>query len=119
MTTDFHKLWADPATPNRERKRLLAYIIEDATLHQDPGRRNHQDPRPLQGWQDRDAHDAEPKVLCAAGQDADQRSWNWSIKLLDDHIYSEIADILNAARVSSGRHQRDRDGTTLALPPSA
>jgi hypothetical protein len=26
MTTDFEKLWADPGTPNRERKRLLAYI---------------------------------------------------------------------------------------------
>ena len=32
MTTDFTTLWADPNTPNRERKRLLAYIIEDATL---------------------------------------------------------------------------------------
>ena len=32
MTTDFSKLWADPATPNRERKRLLAYVVEDATL---------------------------------------------------------------------------------------
>jgi len=32
MTTDFRKLWNDPTTPNRERKRLLAYIIEDATL---------------------------------------------------------------------------------------
>ena len=32
MTTDFRKLWDDPSTPNRERKRLLAYIIEDATL---------------------------------------------------------------------------------------
>ena len=32
MTTDFQKLWDDPGTPNRERKRLLAYIIEDATL---------------------------------------------------------------------------------------
>ncbi|HEX9723836.1 MAG TPA: recombinase family protein, partial [Vicinamibacteria bacterium] len=32
MTTDFKQLWADPATPNRERKRLLAHILEDATL---------------------------------------------------------------------------------------
>ena len=32
MTTDFNKLWNDPCTANRERKRLLAYIIEDATL---------------------------------------------------------------------------------------
>jgi hypothetical protein len=32
MTTVFRKLWDDQSTPNRERKRLLAYIIEDATL---------------------------------------------------------------------------------------
>ncbi len=32
MTTDFKRLWADPGTPNRERKRMLAYIIEDVTL---------------------------------------------------------------------------------------
>ena len=32
MTVDFQKLWADPDTPNRERKRLLAHIIEDVTL---------------------------------------------------------------------------------------
>ncbi len=32
MTADFNRLWADTATPNRERKRLLAHIIEDVTL---------------------------------------------------------------------------------------
>jgi hypothetical protein len=28
MTTDFKKIGNEPATPNRERKRLLAYIVE-------------------------------------------------------------------------------------------
>jgi hypothetical protein len=32
MTTDFKKLSAEPILPNRERKRLLAHIIEDVTL---------------------------------------------------------------------------------------
>ena len=32
LTTDFHKLWDDPGTANRDRKRMLAAIIEDATL---------------------------------------------------------------------------------------
>jgi hypothetical protein len=32
MTTDFETLWRDATLPNRERKRLLAYIIEDVTL---------------------------------------------------------------------------------------
>jgi DNA invertase Pin-like site-specific DNA recombinase len=72
MTTDFRKLWNDPATPNRERKRLLAHIIEDATLIKLPGRGHHPDPRALQGWQDRNADDAEPQVIRAADQNATQ-----------------------------------------------
>lgn len=32
MTADFKRLWADPRTPNRERKRMIDLIIEDATL---------------------------------------------------------------------------------------
>ena len=36
MTTDFMQLWSDPSTPNRERKRMLAYLIEDATLVKQP-----------------------------------------------------------------------------------
>lgn len=32
MTADFRQLWTDPGTPNRERKRMLDLIIEDATL---------------------------------------------------------------------------------------
>jgi DNA invertase Pin-like site-specific DNA recombinase len=32
MTADFNRLWQDASTPNRERKRLLEHIIEDATL---------------------------------------------------------------------------------------
>jgi DNA invertase Pin-like site-specific DNA recombinase len=36
MTTDFKTVWADPHTQNRERKRLLAHVIEDATLIKHP-----------------------------------------------------------------------------------
>ena len=32
MTTDFKTVWRDPDLPNRERKQLLAYVIEDVTL---------------------------------------------------------------------------------------
>jgi DNA invertase Pin-like site-specific DNA recombinase len=32
MTTDFKTLWHDRRLPNRERKRLLAHVIEDVTL---------------------------------------------------------------------------------------
>lgn len=36
MTTDFKTLWADPQTSNRDRKRLLAHVVEDATLLKHP-----------------------------------------------------------------------------------
>ncbi|TCG02927.1 hypothetical protein BZM27_52220 [Paraburkholderia steynii] len=32
MTADFKTLWRDSSLANRERKRLLAYIVEDITL---------------------------------------------------------------------------------------
>jgi len=32
MTEDFNRLWADPTTSHRDRKRILAHIIEDVTL---------------------------------------------------------------------------------------
>ena len=42
MTTDFAALWRDPSLPNRERKRLLAYVIEDVTLVKLAGSRERQ-----------------------------------------------------------------------------
>ena len=32
LTVDFKQIWNDPETSSRERKRMLAYIIEDVTL---------------------------------------------------------------------------------------
>jgi hypothetical protein len=32
MTADFKTIWSDPTLPNRERKRLLAYLVDDVTL---------------------------------------------------------------------------------------
>jgi hypothetical protein len=32
LATNFPAVWADPNTPNRERKRMLALLIEDVTL---------------------------------------------------------------------------------------
>jgi len=33
LANDFPALWHDPATPDRERKRMLRLLLEDATLH--------------------------------------------------------------------------------------
>src|SRR6202030_3587195 len=32
LATDFPRLWRDPNTPDRERKRMIRLLIEDATL---------------------------------------------------------------------------------------
>lgn len=39
MAADFKQVWTDQTTPNRERKRLLAHVVEDVTLvkHADDG----------------------------------------------------------------------------------
>jgi Recombinase zinc beta ribbon domain/Recombinase len=34
LATDFPRLWNDPQTPQRERKRMARLLIEDITLHQ-------------------------------------------------------------------------------------
>ncbi len=101
MTTDFKQLWSDPSTPNRERKRMLAYVIEDATLLKLPReettkihvrfRGGHtetlttQNPRP--SWQ---KVKTPPQIVQLVD------------RLLDDHLYSEIADILNARGLRPG-----------------
>src|SRR5439155_11695998 len=32
LVTDFPRLWRDPATPQRERKRMVRLLVEDVTL---------------------------------------------------------------------------------------
>ena len=32
LVTDFPRLWRDPATPQRERKRMVRLLLEDVTL---------------------------------------------------------------------------------------
>jgi hypothetical protein len=109
MTTYFQRLWADPARPNRERKRLLAHIIEDATflkLTSHGTTRIHvrfkggriatletQNPRSsaLQVT-------TPPTIVALVDQ------------LLDDHIYAEIAELLNARSTSGSRHAHANGG---------
>ena len=70
MTTDFRKLWDDPATPNRERKRLLAYIIEDATLIKIPAEGITKIHVRFKGGKTETLTALNPKVICATDPDA-------------------------------------------------
>lgn len=94
MTADFQRLWADPSGSNRERKRMLAYVIEDATLLKVPSEgitkihirfrggctKTLTTKNPKASWQ---KVKTSPEVVKLVD------------RLLDDHIYGEIAEILD------------------------
>jgi DNA invertase Pin-like site-specific DNA recombinase len=101
MTTDFMQLWSDPSTPNRERKRMLAYVIEDATLVKQPDDGTTKIHVRFRGGQTATLTTVNPKA-----------SWE-KVKtptdivelvdqLLDRHIYDEIADVLNERGLRPG-----------------
>ena len=101
MTTDFTQLWSDPSTPNRERKRMLAYLVEDATLVKLPDEGTTKVHVRFRGGQTTTLTTVNPKA-----------SWQ-KVKtppeivalvdqLLDEHIYDEIAGILDARGLRPG-----------------
>lgn len=94
MTTDFKNLCNDPTTPNRERKRLLAHIIEDATLIKLPAEGVTKIHLRFKGGKTETLTTINPKSSGDRVRTS-TRIVELVDKLLDNHIYSEIADILN------------------------
>jgi hypothetical protein len=99
LAADVPKLWADPKTPQRERKQVVRFIIEDATvLKNDAGltlqirfkggaTRTLSLPAPKTAWEER-----QTKAEVMAEID----------RLLNDHTFREIAGILNERKLVSG-----------------
>jgi len=98
LAQDFPRIWKDPKTPDRERKRLLRLLLEDVTLLQNEEITAHVRfkggitktltlPRPLNAWQVR-------KTPAEVVSEIDQ--------LLDHHTYPQIAAILNEHGTRSG-----------------
>ena len=105
MTTDFKTLWRDPALPNRERKRLLAYIIEDVTLIKLPAEATTRIHVRFKGGKTETLTTQNPKS--SAQQVKTQPEVIELVDtLLDDYIYPEIADILNARGIRPGGSAR-------------
>lgn len=102
LVRDFPKLWGNPQTPQRERKRMARLLIEDVTLVKNDAvgvnvrfkggaTRELTVPRALTSWE----------------------SWTTSKKvvgeidrLLEDHTYSETSVILNERGYRSGQGKK-------------
>ena len=118
MTTDFKTLWRDPALPNRERKRLLAYIIEDVTLVKLPAEATTRIHVRFKGGNTETLTTQNPKSSAQQVKTSPE-----VVKLvdtlLDNYIYPEIADILNARGIRPGgsarRGQSDARFTALRV----
>ena len=98
LAQDFPRLWQDPHTPNRERKRLVRLLIEDVTLlkeHQlsvhirfKTGRTQSLTlPLAKNSWQLRQT---DPAIIAQID------------RLLEDHTEAQVAERLNAQGQRSG-----------------
>jgi hypothetical protein len=105
MTTDFKTLWRDPSLPNRERKRLLAYIIEDVTLIKLPAEGTTKIHVRFTGGKTETLTTLNPKSS-AQQVKTEPKVVELVDKLLDDHIYSEIAEVLNQKGIRPGGSAR-------------
>jgi len=99
LATDFPRLWNDPKTPVREKKRLVALMIEDVTLTRGTEITMHvrfkggltrtlNVPIALNAWR---KYMTAPAVLAEID------------RLLDEHTDAEVAEILNQRGLASGR----------------
>lgn len=101
MTTDFARLWSDPSTPNRERKRMLAYLVEDATLVKLPSDGTTRIHVRFRGGQTTALTTVNPKASCEKVRTPPEIV-ELVDRLLDDHVYAEIAAVLDARGLRPG-----------------
>jgi hypothetical protein len=105
MTTDFNKLWADPRIPNRERKRLIAHIIEDVTLIKLPAEGTTKIHVRFKSDKIQTLTAINPKSSVQQVKTQPQIV-EMVDKLLEDHVYCEIANILNEKGLRPGGSSR-------------
>ena len=111
MTTDFKTVWHDPTLPNRERKRLLAYLVEDVTLLKFPAKGETRIHIRFRGGRTETLTTQNPK---SSAQQVKTRPEVVELvdKLLDHHVCAEIADILNAKGICPGGAARRGQANT-------
>jgi excisionase family DNA binding protein len=117
MTADFGTLWTNPDAPNRERKRLLAHIIKDITLVKLPAEGVTKVHVRFKGGK------IQTLTLSPKSSSQQVKTQPGIVeaidKLLDDHIYSEIAELLNQQGYrpgeAAGRGRHDAHFTPLRV----
>ena len=98
IANDFHRLWQDPAVPQREKKRMVRLLVEDVTLHKGDvltvqvrfrggANKTLTLPRPVHAGKLRQT----PKEVV---EEIDH--------LLEDHTDAEISKLLNQSTLRSG-----------------
>jgi DNA invertase Pin-like site-specific DNA recombinase len=101
MTSDFSRLWSDRSTPNRERKRMLAYLLEDATLLKLPDTRTTKIHLRLRGGQTMTLTTANPKPSCEKVK-TPSATVELVDRLLEEHTCADIAALLDARGLRPG-----------------
>ncbi len=101
MTTDFARLWSAPSTPNRERKRMLAYLVEDATLVKIPNDGTTKIHLRFRGGQTTTLTTVNPKASWEKVKTSPEVV-KLVDQLLDHHIYAEIDGILDKRGIRPG-----------------
>ena len=108
LASNFPRLWNDPGTPQRERKRMVHLLLEDVTLVKSKeditvnvrfkggAAKTLRLPRPLTSWQGWTTHS---KVVAEID------------RLLDNHTNSQVASSLNQSGFTSGA----RNGSSMTL----
>lgn len=102
LASDFPRLWNDPRTPTREKKRMVALMIEDVTLTRGTEITAHVRfkggltrtltvPIALNAWK---KYMTPPPVLAEID------------RLLDEHTDAGVAKILNERGIASGRRMK-------------
>jgi DNA invertase Pin-like site-specific DNA recombinase len=101
LATDFPRLWRDPNTPDRERKRMIRLLIEDATLLRGEKITLH---LRFRGGADHTLVLSKP--LCAWELRMTSSEVVTEIdRLLNEHTYGGIAAVLNERGMRSGTDQ--------------
>ena len=101
LATDFPRLWRDPATSAREKKRMMRLLIADVTLRK--GKTIHADIR-FTGGATRSVEIPLPKT-CIELRTTDAAIVKEIDTLLDTYTDAEIADLLNERGVRTATMQ--------------